>query len=169
MENNIPTLVTSGVIAAFVTTFFPVEETKALVMRIVRGFIFGMEALLTAYVVYIKFPVLGWKSATIPLFSVFTVICIMIMFNDLLKAVPDFFGRQTRLIQISRVRLVKSTLLRELGTEYSIQGFGVDGKKVRIRVKQKTFERLRAYGDGRADDKLRIEIYPKTHIFISIH
>ena len=95
MENNIPVLVTAGVIFAAATMFFPVEGRLALVMRIVRGIIFGMETFLTAAVVYIKFPTLGWQSATIPLFSVLTVVCFIIMGSDLLKAVPDFLaGRQ---------------------------------------------------------------------------
>ena len=168
MENNIPVLVTAGVIFAAATMFFPVEGRWALVMRIVRGIIFGMETFLTAAVVYIKFPTLGWQSATIPLFSVLTVVCFIIMGSDLLKAVPDFFSGQTRLLELSKVKLAKSTLLRESGTEYSIQGFRPDGKKMRIRVKRETFERLREKGDGRADDRLRIEIYPKTKIFSAV-
>ena len=168
MENNIPVLVTAGVIFAAAAMFFPVEGKIALMMRIVRGIIFGMEAVLTAFVVYIKFPALGWHSATIPLFSVLTVVCFIIMANDLLKAVPDFFSGQTRLLELSKVKLAESTQLRESGTEYSIQGFCPEGKKIRIRVKQETFERLREKGDGRADDRLRIEIYPKTKIFSAV-
>ena len=168
MENNIPVLVTAGVIFAAATMFFPVEGRLALVMRIVRGIIFGMETFLTAAVVYIKFPTLGWQSATIPLFSVLTVVCFIIMGSDLLKAVPDFFSGQTRLLELSKVKLAKSTLLRESGTEYAIQGFRPDGKKMRIRVIRETFERLREKGDGRADDRLRIEIYPKTKIFSAV-
>lgn len=168
MENNIPILVTAGVIFAAATMFFPIEGKVALMMRIVRGIIFGMEVFLTSFVVYIKFPTLGWQSTTIPLFSVLTVVCFIIMCNDLLKAVPDFFSGQTSLLELSKVKLARSTLLHESGTEYSIHGFQSDGKKIRIRVKQETFEQLREKGDGIADDRLRIEIYPKTKIFNAV-
>lgn len=165
MENSIPNLVTVGVILATATMFFPVEGRIALIMRMVRGFIFGIEMFLTVAVVYIKFPVLGWQSVTIPLFSVFAVGCAIVMVNDLLKAGTDFLRGKLKRLELIKVRFVKSTLLRELGTEYSIQGVCADGKKVRIRVRRKTFERLREKGDGRTDGKLRIEIYPKTKIF----
>ncbi len=169
MANHIPFLVTAGIILAVATMFFPIENIAALKMRIVRGIIFGIEGFLTSFVVYIKFPLLGWRSTTIPLFILLTIICIIIMFHDLSKALTDLFSGTTQLIILSKVKFGRSTTLRELGTEYSIQGYRTDGKKMRIRVTEKTFDKLRSYGDGRTDDKLRVEVYPKTNIFISIH
>ena len=169
MANHIPFLVTAGIILAVATMFFPIENIAALKMRIVRGSIFGIEGFLTFFVVHVKFPLLGWRSTTIPLFILLTIICIIIMFNDLSKALTDLFCGTTQLIILSKVKFGRSTILRELGTEYSIQGYRPDGKKIKIRVTEKTFDKLRSYGDGRADDRLRVEVYPKTNIFISIH
>lgn len=149
--------------------YFPVEGMIALKMRIVRGIIFGIEGILTFFVIYVKFPILGWHSVTIPLFSVFTILCIVVMFNDLSKALMDYFCKKTKLIILSKVKFGSSTILRKRETEYTIQGYLDDGKKMRIRITEKTFDKLRSYGDGRADDKLRVEVYPKTNIFISIH
>jgi len=152
MANHIPFLVTAGIILAVATMFFPIENIAALKMRIVRGIIFGIEGFLTFFVVHVKFPLL----------VLLTIICIIIMFNDLSKALTDLFCGTTQLIILSKVKFGRSTILRELGTEYSIQGYRTDGKKIKIRVAEKTFDKLRSYGDGRADDRLRVEVYPKT-------
>lgn len=57
-------LVTIGVLMAAMTLFFPVEGKTALKLRFVRGIIFGMETSMLIYVLWVKFPVLGWDSVT---------------------------------------------------------------------------------------------------------
>ena len=157
-------LVTIGVLMAAMTLFFPVEGKTALKLRFVRGIIFGMETSMLIYVLWVKFPVLGWDSVTVPLCSTMAAASTVMMFRDVFQSVADFMG-QAEGVLLSDVKLVQSTVLRQSSTEYSIQGQREYGRHARIRVSQKTFENLREHGDGRPDKFLLVKIYPKTKIF----
>lgn len=157
-------LVTAGVLMAAMTLFFPVEGQTALKLRFVRGIIFGMETSMLIYVLWVKFPVLGWDSVTVPLFTVMAAASTVMMFRDVFQSAADFMG-QAEGVLLSDVKLVQSTVLRKSSTEYSIQGLREDGRHARIRVSQKTFENLREHGDGRPDKLMLVKIYPKTKIF----
>lgn len=157
-------LVTIGAVMAVMTLFFPVEGKTALKLRFVRGLIFCVETVILSYVLWVVFPVLGWDSVTVPLFTAMAVGGAVMMLKDLFRASVDLM-RQSEGLMLSEVRLVQSTLMRELGTEYSIRGFKEDGRPVRIRISRKTFENLREHGDGRPDKFLLVKIYPKTKIF----
>ena len=157
-------LVTIGALMAVMTLFFPVEGKTALKLRFVRGMIFCMETFMLVYVLWVKFPVLGWDSVTVPLFTVMAAVSMVMTFRDLFQSAVDFIG-QAEGVLLSDVKLVQSTVLRKSSTEYSIQGLREDGRHARIRVSQKTFENLREHGDGRPDKFLLVKIYPKTKIF----
>lgn len=157
-------LVTAGALMAVMTLFFPVEGKTALKLRFVRGMIFCMETFMLVYVLWVKFPVLGWDSVTVPLFTVMAAVSMVMTFRDLFQSAVDFIG-QAEGVLLSDVKLVQSTVLRKSSTEYSIQGQREDGRHARIRVSQKTFENLREHGDGRPDKFLLVKIYPKTKIF----
>ena len=157
-------LVTIGALMAVMTLFFPVEGKTALKLRFVRGMIFCMETFMLVYVLWVKFPVLGWDSVTVPLFTVMAAVSMVMTFRDLFQSAVDFIG-QAEGVLLSDVKLVQSTVLRKSSTEYSIQGLREDGRHARIRVSQKTFENLREHGDGRPDKLMFVKIYPKTKIF----
>ena len=157
-------LVTIGALMAVMTLFFPVEGKTALKLRFVRGMIFCMEIFMLVYVLWVKFPVLGWDSVTVPLFTVMAAVSMVMTFRDLFQSAVDFIG-QAEGVLLSDVKLVQSTVLRKSSTEYSIQGLREDGRHARIRVSQKTFENLREHGDGRPDKLMLVKIYPKTKIF----
>lgn len=157
-------LVTIGALMAVMTLFFPVEGKTALKLRFVRGMIFCMETFMLVYVLWVKFPVLGWDSVTVPLFTVMAAVSMVMTFRDLFQSAVDFIG-QAEGVLLSDVKLVQSTVLRKSSTEYSIQGLREDGRHARIRVSQKTFENLREHGDGRPDKLMLVKIYPKTKIF----
>ena len=157
-------LVTAGALMAVMTLFFPVEGKTALKLRFVRGMIFCMETFMLVYVLWVKFPVLGWDSVTVPLFTVMAAVSMVMTFRDLFQSAVDFIG-QAEGVLLSDVKLVQSTVLRQSSTEYSIQGQREDGRHARIRISQKTFENLREHGDGRPDKLMLVKIYPKTKIF----
>ena len=157
-------LVTAGALMAVMTLFFPVEGKTALKLRFVRGIIFGMETAMLVYVLWVKFPVLGWDSVTVPLFTVMAAVSMVMTFRDLFQSAVDFIG-QAEGVLLSDVKLVQSTVLRKSSTEYSIQGLREDGRRARIRISQKTFESLREHGDGRPDKFMLVKIYPRTKIF----
>ena len=98
-------LVTIGALMAVMTVFFPVEGKTALKLRFVRGMIFCMETFMLVYVLWVKFPVLGWDSVTVPLFTVMAAASTVMMFRDVFQSVADFMG-QAEGVLLSDVKLV---------------------------------------------------------------